>query len=598
MDYSDKLEGQPKDVDFEEDYLDENDEEDFGQGAVGRVLDDENQSHVSSDSEPVFDQEEAFEEEEVDQSQGGRQRQFKQPRRQLQQHTAVADLVKQFITYFDRYIKEKNVYEIHSMYESGFNKLTEKYFKDSTWPSADLIAPLVNHDQVFLILYKELYYRHIYSKMVPNIEQRIDSWKNYCDFFNLLLKSNVDLDLDLPKQWIWDMIDEFIYQFQSFYQYRSKLKNKKQEELVALKNNPQIWSVSLVINYLQSLVAKSNIIQFLQRQKQGVEESAPQPDFHTHPVYRYVGYFSLIGLLRIHCLLGDYELALKTIAPIDLYIKGLFTQVTACHITLYYYVGFVYVMLRRYPDAIKAFSHILLYISRMKQFHTRSYQFDQVQKKTEKMYGLLAICISLCPQRVEESVHTILREKYSDKMLKMQKGDEATFEELFTLACPKFINPATPNYALILEDSSKASANLATDALKAQTRIFLAEVKQQILIPTIRSYLKLYTTISLQKLASFLEVDEKDLKKTLACYKHKTRNLVWNGGAPLNGEWSSSSDVDFYIETDMVHIYDAKVQRRYSEFFIRNINKFEEIIVDVESDKKSPAHKSQAVTAK
>ena len=68
------------------------------------------------------------------------------------------------------------------------------------------------------------------------------------------------------------MIDEFIYQFQSFYQYRAKLKNKKQEELVALKNNPQIWSVNLVINYLQSLVAKSNIVQVLQRQKQGIEE--------------------------------------------------------------------------------------------------------------------------------------------------------------------------------------------------------------------------------------------------------------------------------------------------------------------------------------
>jgi len=592
MEYTDK-QVQPKDVEFEEDYLEENDEEDFGQGAVGRVLDDENQSHVSSDSEPVFDQEDSFEEEVLDQSQG-RQRQYRQPRRQSQ-HTAVADLVKQFITYFDRHIKEKNVYEIHSMYESGFNKLTEKYFKDSTWPSAELIAPLVNHDPVFLILYKELYYRHVYSKMVPNIEQRIDSWKNYCDFFNFLLKSNVDLDLDLPKQWLWDMIDEFIYQFQSFYQYRAKLKNKKQEELVALKNNPQIWSVNLVINYLQSLVAKSNIVQVLQRQKQGVEESTSQPDFHSHPVYRYIGYFSLIGLLRIHCLLGDYQLALKTIAPIDLYIKGLFTQVTACHITLYYYVGFVYVMLRRYPDAIKAFSHILLYISRMKQFHTRSYQFDQVQKKTEKMYGLLAICISLCPQRVEESVHTILREKYSDKMLKMQKGDEPTFEELFTLACPKFINPATPNYALILEDSSKASVNLSQDALKAQSKIFLTEVRQQTLIPTIRSYLKLYTTISLQKLANFLEIDEKALRQTLACYKHKTRNLVWNGGAPLNGEWSSSSDVDFFIEKDMVHIFDAKVQRRYSEFFIRNINKFEEIITDVESDKKAPTHK---VTAK
>lgn len=32
---------------------------------------------------------------------------------------------------------------------------------------------------------------------------------------------------------------------------------------------------------------------------------------------------------------------------------------------------------------------------------------------------------------------------------------------------------------------------------------------------------------------------------------------------------------------DMVHILDAKVTRRYGEYFIRNINKFEEIIRDV-----------------
>lgn len=32
---------------------------------------------------------------------------------------------------------------------------------------------------------------------------------------------------------------------------------------------------------------------------------------------------------------------------------------------------------------------------------------------------------------------------------------------------------------------------------------------------------------------------------------------------------------------DMVHILDAKVTRRYGEFFIRNINKFEEIIKDI-----------------
>lgn len=65
------------------------------------------------------------------------------------------------------------------------------------------------------------------------------------------------------------------------------------------------------------------------------------------------------------------------------------------------------------------------------------------------MYALLAICLSLCPQTklVEENVNTQLKEKYNDKMLKMQRYDDeayAVYDELFTYACPKFITPSAP----------------------------------------------------------------------------------------------------------------------------------------------------------
>jgi translation initiation factor 3 subunit L len=36
-------------------------------------------------------------------------------------------------------------------------------------------------------------------------------------------------------------------------------------------------------------------------------------------------------------------------------------------------------MLRRYPDAIRVFVQILNFILRMRQYHTRSYQYDQVR---------------------------------------------------------------------------------------------------------------------------------------------------------------------------------------------------------------------------
>lgn len=96
------------------------------------------------------------------------------------------------------------------------------------------------------------------------------------------------------------------------------------------------------------------------------------------PLYHHLGYFSILGLLRVHVLLGDYTLALGMLDGIDLNKKALFTRVTGAHVAVYYYVGFSYMMLGRYPDAIRAFSHILFFVLRLKHFQ-RGSQFDQVR---------------------------------------------------------------------------------------------------------------------------------------------------------------------------------------------------------------------------
>merc|ERR1712196_341590 len=148
-------------------------------------------------------------------------------------------VIRSFVVYFQKNLRDRNLYEIHSIYENSFNKLTERCYKTSPWPSAEVIAPLVDGDQQFLLLYKELYYRHIYAKLQPSLEQRIESWANYCDFFNLLLEVDTPVVLQLPNQWLWDMVDEFIYQFQAFCQFRSRVRNKTDEELRVLKDAPQ-----------------------------------------------------------------------------------------------------------------------------------------------------------------------------------------------------------------------------------------------------------------------------------------------------------------------------------------------------------------------
>ena len=50
--------------------------------------------------------------------------------------------------------RERNIREIYSMYEVSFVKLSERFFKGTTWPAAESIADLVDHDHVFCLLYK------------------------------------------------------------------------------------------------------------------------------------------------------------------------------------------------------------------------------------------------------------------------------------------------------------------------------------------------------------------------------------------------------------------------------------------------------------
>lgn len=150
----------------------------------------------------------------------------------------VPDSVKSFVVHLYRHIREKNVYEIHQMYESSFQTLSERLFKDTPWPSVDAVAHYVDNDHVFCLLYREMWFRHLYARLTPTLRQRIDSWDNYCSLFQVVLHGVVNMQL--PNQWLWDMVDEFVYQFQSFCQYRAKMKNKTEQEIALLRQFDQV----------------------------------------------------------------------------------------------------------------------------------------------------------------------------------------------------------------------------------------------------------------------------------------------------------------------------------------------------------------------
>lgn len=175
------------------------------------------------------------------------------------------------------------------------------------------------------------------------------------------------------------------------------------------------------------------------------------------------------------------------------------------------------------------------------------------------MYHLLAVCLVLHPQYIDESIQQVLREKnYHDSMYKMQCGDLDSFKSFFMFACPRFVSPCPPSSDAPLEDYVK-------DPLEHQLLVFMDEVRQQKELPIIRSYLKLYTTLPLEKLASFMMdqsprgegsattqegISDKELLVHLLCFKHKMKNIVWTkGSSGLEGKFQSGSEVSliFFI---------------------------------------------------
>lgn len=386
------------------------------------------------------------------------------------------------------------------------------------------------------------------------------------------------------SSWAWDVIDEFIYQFNSFCGYRQKvaLKGDNPEEIQLLRENPNTWGCYSVLNVLYSLIQRSQISEQLLAIKRGEDPKAYAGEYGQRPLYQMLGYFSIVGLLRVHCLLGDFSLALKTLDDIELNKKSMFARVMAAHFTTYYYVGFSYMMMRRYADAIRMFSHILVYVSRTKNFQKNA-QYDSITKKNDQMYALIAICVAFHPTRLDDTIHTALREKYGEQFNRLQRGGPDSlplFEELFRTACPKFINPTPPDFD---------NPELNVDPVEHHLRIFMDEVKNNMMSPTVKSYLKLYTTMDLKKLAGFLEVDPEKLRCWLLVNKQRNRQIRWSEGGLLAGDVVHSSDLDYAMEgvslsciervheglannqQDLIHVAEAKVGRKLVDWYLRNL---------------------------
>jgi len=470
--------------------------------------------------------------------------------------------------------------EQRKFYNVDFRDLSSKYFATTPWPSPQTIATECNGDPLFLALYRELTHRHWHAVSRINIRDRMEGWQVYRELFEEILQE--EPNFFITPEWAFDILNEFVYQFQGFCQFRTSLhinaikygmikegeplssvtqgsssSNQNVIDNINSINSADAWEVEQVFSYLHRLV------------KIGTQQG------QERPAYQYLGIFASVALSRLECLLGDYVGSLQALAPISesLVVKTdgpdetaveVIQSVFLARLIMAYHAGISFMMLRRYKDASRIWGDVCAFMQRgFKTGQLRKLPHsDQFSKMNDRMIALLAIVTSICPPSgiVEESVLRTIREKHGSSLSKIDAG-EGGYDELFL--GPKFVTVSAEN------------------VFRAQMKQFTKEMAPQAECRKLRSYLKLYTSIAVSKIAKFNDQDEDALLSTLIAYKHRMLQLEAAENDPFGeSTLKSALDIHFYFVEDTVRVDEAEKQRRFEKYFAAQIAQNSEILSD------------------
>uniref|UniRef100_A0A0N4ZJG1 Eukaryotic translation initiation factor 3 subunit L n=1 Tax=Parastrongyloides trichosuri TaxID=131310 RepID=A0A0N4ZJG1_PARTI len=491
--------------------------------------------------------------------------------------------VVKFVGFMKKLFDTKNVEELQLAYNQGFADINDKYYSEKAWPHPSSIEKIIPESKSnFMIVYKEIYYRDIYhknpKKSLP-LNVQCESFSNFKDFFALLLNTeeNEPANFVLPGNWIWDIIEGFINQYVSFCHYKTNpsLRNSEEnKELEEIEKNQNSWDIYTVLNILYSLISKAQIHEQLKAIKEGNNPDDFADVFGKNHLYFKVGYFSMIGLLRLQVHLSDYHEALESIRYLNIEPKGLFSTVPNCYVTVHYYIAFCHMMMRNYCEAIKIFEISSLYIQKITNMYAlqhpsnvkKNKELDFIGKFHEKILILLAICLTITPQTVEDSVKTLFLDKYDEAFTRMSNGEISEFEKSFILGAPKFVSPNSVTY----ENNS-----ISRQALQRQCSAFISGMKGQIWTPVVRSYLKLYNSLSVDKLAHLMNITSEETIPKLLIYKKSTTSLGKFSETLKNTDDDDLTlDLNFYIDNETINIADTRVTRNVSDYFLKSSLKF------------------------
>uniref|UniRef100_A0A7S0XN38 Eukaryotic translation initiation factor 3 subunit L n=1 Tax=Elphidium margaritaceum TaxID=933848 RepID=A0A7S0XN38_9EUKA len=542
----------------------------------------------------------------------------------------ITDEVRQFLLKFKENVLRGNARALYVSYTT-FQQITEKTYQVSTWPlDVDVIRNLKLNQRdestkIFLYLYRELYYRHAFERCDITEATMHESFQNYANLFNTVL-DYYDEDKafpEIPNVWLWAFIHSFVSQFQYYHHWRADPTDghKNLSELVERCKSDaqrtqiaQKWNVQLVLRYLHCLVSAAqipikyneppdvDIIAAQQQQQQGATPTKKMPSI----TMQMLGFFALIGLCRIHCMLGDYRTAIDVMDRIDLKARGsAITKLASCGITAHYYLAFAYCMTRRFPDA----HHMLCTLLRNPRYEKgdirRRFEFVELdddkkgksgkeaaldqelsgkdryhraylsnEAMLDRAWAMLAIAHTQAPSKLDEAtLGGPLREYFNTEIEDLNDNSSsadrrrASYQKLFQTAAPDFINTFD---AFSAQDKQLTRVS-AADLNANQFRAFMRLTSKRMDMLKIKNEIRLFRVIPLHQFAKAMSYEDSEIGKL----NRELIRLKWRMTQNKKVDsWGNTKDqFTFYIRNDCVYVQELQTSQlwKYSDYFVRNI---------------------------
>jgi translation initiation factor 3 subunit L len=350
------------------------------------------------------------------------------------------------------------------------------------------------------------------------------------------------------------------------------------------------------------------------------------------------GYFALVGLVRLYAKIGDYASAIEAARPLNaLGGDGIYTRNLRCHATLAHYLGFSLTMVRRYEDALKLFSRVLSHFARANNVFgdagssSGGSMNTLVRKISDKMLALAAVCSAVLPGAagIDDTVRKAVQARYQGKIdvllacaetsasaaapaaaapgaaagaaagpagAAVASGsngsdlatadDSATrdaitdaekvLDDLFDYACPGFLSLSLDRPSSAPGDDGMMSVHRGLFRLDIIARLsgFSGEL---------RSFLRLYTTIDVQRLAGYVKKTPDEVRASLTALKVR----AWQTGpSPIPStavEASLAMPMDplhFFLQGDNIVAEETRAKANAIQFFVRSIEFVSKFIRD------------------